>query len=83
MDLNKAFGSAFVSSSKLGTSDQEVTKPEVELDAEPEVVTKVVRKTKPIPPEVYVLHVQIGREDCHLLCMFLLIFAVSFILSSR
>lgn len=34
-------------------------------------------------PEVYVLHVQIGRDDCHLLCLFLLIFSVSFILSSR
>lgn len=34
-------------------------------------------------PDVYVLNVEIGKDDCHLLCVFLLVFSLSFILSNR
>lgn len=93
MDLNQAFGSAFFLSDslKLGAavspdgSTEESTKvsPEVSPEILPEVSPEPKPKRKVSPPEVYVLRVQIGRDDCHLICMFLLVFAVSFILSSR
>ena len=94
MDLNEAFGSAFVFSHamvtskplKLGTSDNTSYSNSDAVSSDTSDKPKRVKsESKPVlsKPEVYVLHVQIGREDCHLLCMFLLIFAVSFILSSR
>jgi len=102
MELNKAFGSAFVfSDSLVAPAVTPGVTPVVTPSVTPEItpaVIPVVRhdvtrefthegthevKRKSKSPEVYVLRVQICRDDCHLLCMFLLIFTVSFILSSR
>lgn len=95
MDLNDAFGSAFGLSKplNLGTSGGvDSPNPEPNTIANPDSTPVSKPQSKPlrrpassvqIPPEVYVLHVQIGRDDCHLLCMFLLVFTISFILSSR
>lgn len=82
MELKEAFGSAFVFSDSLKL-EPDVT-PEVTPEVTDMVADKPKRKSKhALPPGVYVLRVQIGHDDCHLLCMFLLIFAISFILSSR
>lgn len=91
MDLNKAFGSAFVFSRgsnsvnllQLGTNGTDGTINETQAPVSPPKKTYQKPRQYKIPPEVYVLHVQIGRDDCHLLCMFLLVFSISFILSSR
>ena len=88
MDLNDAFGSAFVFS-RLGTENAEKRDDDKREEEEEEEEVLFVRETTNVtkpkrkPPEVYVFNLQIGRDDCHLLCMFLLIFIISFILSSR
>lgn len=93
MDLHDAFGSAFVFS-RLGTGgtenpgDDEKKQPRVEAEEEvknmkKETVSRPKRRALPEVPEVYVLNLQIGRDDCHLLCMFLLVFTISFILSRK
>jgi len=35
------------------------------------------------PPNVYLIQIQINRDDCHLVITFLLVFIISFLLSSR
>lgn len=87
MELNKAFGSAFVFSDslKLGAAVAPEVTPAVTPVVTPVVTHEVTHEVKPKrkskSPEVYVLRVHICRDDCHFLCMFLFIFAVSFILS--
>lgn len=88
MDLNDAFGSAFGFSKplKLGTLNLGTSGGIDSPNPDSRPVSKPQSKPASpvqIPPEVYVLHLQIGRDDCHLLCMFLLVFTISFILSSR
>lgn len=59
---------------------------EVQNEVQNEVQHQHRRKkqsTRRNTPKAYVLHVEIGREDCHLLCLFFLIFSISFMLSSK
>lgn len=59
---------------------QQVTPPEI-------TNVQNVQNVQPVhihpQPDVYLIQIQIGRDDCHLLCTFLLVFIVSFLLSSR
>ena len=47
----------------------------------------VVSQVEPVslltPPNVYLIQIQINRDDCHLVITFLLVFIISFLLSSR
>lgn len=97
MDLSAAFGSAFVFSDakRLGATRYPHMKPaeQTTLIQEPLTPAQEQEPTttmnysripeNPEVPEVYILNVQIGRDDCHLMCMFLLVFTISFILGSR
>lgn len=33
--------------------------------------------------DIYMIQIQIGRDDCHLLCMFLLVFIISILLNKK
>ena len=35
------------------------------------------------PPDVYLVQVTIGRDDAHLLCMFLLVFTISVLMNRK
>lgn len=80
MDLKQAFGRDFTFTYK---TDPLFQPPE----ALGNTVTKLVPDVPVTPitrhPEIYLLQVQIGRDDCHLVCMFLFVFIISFLLSRR
>jgi len=95
MDLEKAFGKNFSFTSnvppllqpeRLGMEniptavEQQVTPPEITnvQNVQPAQIQPVQ-----VNPDVYLIQIQIGRDDCHLVCTFLLVFIISFILSSR
>jgi len=92
MDLQAAFGPQFTFTSsvipllqpqRLGM--EAVETPDVEV-VQP--VQQVVQPVQPVQtvqtqPDVYLIQIHIGRDDCHLICVFLLVFIISFILSSK
>jgi len=98
MDLKAAFGPQFTFTSsvipllqpqRLGMEVQEEVQQVQqvqEIVQEPVVQEHVVQQVQPAQdaiPDVYLLQIHIGRDDCHLICTFLLVFIISFILSSR
>ena len=98
MDLEKAFGPQFKFTSNVipllqperrGVENIPVTSPELTESANFQSstpiapVSPVIPITQVLPPDVYLLQIQIGREDTHLICLFLFVFIVSFLLSSR
>ena len=99
MDLEKAFGPQFKFTSKiipllqpdrLGMeTPTESTVTPVVSPANPVVypANPVVSQVEPVslltPPNVYLIQIQINRDDCHLVITFLLVFIISFLLSSR
>lgn len=58
-----------------------VDEPVKSLDLHP--ATTMPYESDNAVPDVYIFNIQIGRDDCHLMCMFLLVFTISFILGSR
>lgn len=94
MDLAQAFGSAFATgyahptNKVLGSTDTDnntnnTTEPVKEPVTSTAAVSPVASAPASASPQIYAIHVEIGRDDCHLLCMFLLVFTISFILSGR
>ena len=96
MDLKAAFGPQFTFTSsvipllqpqRLGMEAVEtVETPVVQEVVQEHVQEHVVQHAQPTHdaiPDVYLLQIHIGRDDCHLICTFLLVFIISFILSSR
>ena len=99
MDLKAAFGPQFTFTSsvipllqpqRLGM--EAVESPVVQEVVQEHVVQEhvvqehVVEHAQPTQaaiPDVYLLQIHIGRDDCHLICTFHLVFIISFILSSR
>lgn len=87
MDLEKAFGSEFTFTSKtvplLQPDRLGVDKVEEVKDTEKITKPKINVEAPVKSPDVYLLQIQIGRDDCHLVCMFLLVFIISFLLSRK
>ena len=97
MDLKDAFGDGFnftyktkelFQPTRLGVGDTKdpqdpITQDPIKQDPITQQESSVNRHIQHIRPDVYLLQVQINRDDCHLLCMFLLVFTISFILSNK
>lgn len=89
MDLTEAFGAAFSRPVMTVPTAPEVSaihKPAPEVSRNNSSTAATLGSTLATSgstPEVYVLNVEIGKDDCHLICVFLLVFSLSFILSNR
>ena len=85
MDLTEAFGAAFRSTTIPAARTVPTVAPEFPAVHKPEPTLGTTARLglASETPEVYVLNVEIGKDECHLICVFLLVFSLSFILSNR
>ena len=96
MNLSDVYGKSFAPPSSLGmenepvpTSSEPDIKPKSQVVDVPRTPSSDQVQTIPIPSkssgggDVYFVHIEIGRDDCHLICMFLAVFIISFLFSSR
>lgn len=90
MDLTEAFGAAFKSARVPAARTVPTVSSEFSAIQKPEPRIETLSSTGATlgstvaeTPEVYVLNVEIGKDECHLICVFLLVFSLSFILSNR
>lgn len=87
MDLSRAYGSNFMTQ-PLGTQvpttlATEDIVPVQMLEAEGNCSAVTGGNTSCIPRDVYSIHIEIGRDDAHLLCMFIAALILSLLFSSR
>lgn len=92
MDLSRAYGSNFLLAQPLGTS---IANPPTSPAAEDVVPVQRMRRNeitgemaelemRPNPGRaVYMINIEIGKEDAHLLCMFIAALILSLLFTSR
>jgi len=89
MDLSRAYGSNFTTQS-LGSpapttlpTDEIVPVQVIDGGDNGSEVPKRPRRSRNREVDVYKIHIEIGRDDAHLLCMFIAALILSLVFTSR
>lgn len=82
MDLSRAYGSNF-GTQPLRTPVPATLDTEDIVPVQMSVDSSSVTSTACTPRDVYSIHLEIGRDDAHLLCMFIAALILSLLFTSR
>ena len=90
MNLSAAYGAAFAAAPLGMTADVVPSTTAATVASQESVIddeVPVARRNKPMQRrrsrEMYAIHVEIGREDAHMLCLFIAVFILSLLFSAR